>query len=66
MNVIFYIFSFHIIFSKSGGYFIYKACLNSEAKFLLEVIDMHFDFIKFIIDKVGLHIHVVWTYLGVF
>lgn len=28
-----------------------KACLNLEAKFSLEIIDLHFDFIKFIIDK---------------
>ena len=55
MNVIFKNFFLFIIISKTGGHFIHKAHLNLEAKFLLEIIDLHFDFIKFIIDKEDLY-----------
>lgn len=56
----------HLIFSKSGGYFLLKACLNSEAKFLLEIMDLRSDFRKCIIDKVGSCIHAIQTHLSVF
>ena len=50
--IIFYIFLYNC-FSKSGGYFIYEAYLNSEVKCLLNVIDLNLDSIKFVIDKIG-------------
>lgn len=42
------------------------APLNSDAKFSLKILDLHLDFIKFMVEKVDLHTQVVPNILQVF
>lgn len=45
--------------SKSGVYYILTAHLNSNAKLSSEILDLCLDFIKFMVEIVESHIHVL-------